>query len=341
MYSLVGAFDVAAEVVDHILGLGTKRPFGWQGNWHKQEESDWHKKLLALAPMLHAYTNTGGETQTLFAVLRWLGKARRVIEVRGKLSAPLGQLDSVSGSGCGPRNNGGVSTTSHPVRRTVLVVDDDARIRMVAAWQLEAEGFVVAEAEDGEAALTAVARSAPDLVVLDVNLPRLNGLDVLARLRRVSDIPVILLTGRAGETDRIVGLDLGADDYVMKPFSPAELAARARSVLRRTAATRPPDARLVFGRLMVDRGTREATVDGERIELTAREFDLLAFLAASPRQVFSREQLLERVWESSSDWQVDATVTQHVHRLRHKLGIARGEPGWVSTVRGAGYRFEP
>ncbi|HEX6359606.1 response regulator transcription factor [Actinophytocola sp.] len=222
----------------------------------------------------------------------------------------------------------------------VLVVDDDPQVRTVVSWQLAAEGFAVAEAGDGESALRMIDTSSPDLVVLDLGLPKLGGLDVLTRVRKVSAVPVILLTGRAGEMDRIVGLDLGADDYLVKPFSPGELAARARSVLRRIGRN-GQDGPLTFGRLTIEAATREVTVDGVRVELTAREFDLLHFLALSPRQVFSREQLLEQVWDSSAAWQVAATVTQHVHRLRGKLGIRPGEPGWVSTVRGAGYRLSP
>jgi two-component system phosphate regulon response regulator PhoB len=233
-----------------------------------------------------------------------------------------------------------VQPTTRTAPYRVLVVDDDEQVRTVVAWQLEAEGFTVAGAADGATALGAVEADPPDLIVLDLSLPRVDGLDVLTRLRRTSTIPVIVVTGRGGESDRIVGLDLGADDYLVKPFSPGELAARVRSVLRRSGPEVPSD-RLEFGPLQVDVTTREVRVSGTAVELTAKEFDLLVFLARSPRQVFSRAQLLKRVWGSATEWQDAATVTQHVHRLRHKLEPDPSEPRWLCTVRGVGYRFEP
>jgi DNA-binding response OmpR family regulator len=229
---------------------------------------------------------------------------------------------------------------SRLAQHRVLVVDDDEQIRTLVSWQLEAEGFTVRGAADGATALNAVEADPPDLVVLDLSLPRVDGLDVLARLRRTSAIPVIVVTGRGGETDRIVGLDLGADDYLVKPFSPGELAARVRSVLRR-ALPESTNERLTFGTLEIDETTRDVRVRGAAVELTAKEFDLLVFLARSPRRVFTRAQLLERVWGSATQWQDDATVTQHVHRLRHKLEADPGRPTWLRTVRGVGYRFEP
>ncbi len=218
----------------------------------------------------------------------------------------------------------------------MLVVDDDERVRTVVAWQLEADGFHVTEAPDGTAALASIDDERPDLVVLDLGLPGVGGLDVLRRLRRDEGpaLPVIVLSGRDGETDRIVGLDLGADDYLVKPFSPGELAARVRSVLRRAT---PTPAHRPTG-LHVDPRTREVTVDGRAVDLTAKEFDLLAFLARHPRQVFSRAQLLHHVWGSAPGWQGEATVTEHVHRLRHKL--ERGDARFLQTVRGVGYRLE-
>ncbi|GAA1393058.1 response regulator transcription factor [Pseudonocardia kongjuensis] len=226
---------------------------------------------------------------------------------------------------------------------TVLVVDDDERVRTLVSWQLEADGFAVVTAPDGAAALDRIASARPDLVVLDLSLPGVGGLDVLRRVRRDdaatggAALPVIVLSGRSGETDRIVGLDLGADDYLVKPFSPGELAARVRSVLRRSAPVRPGGAAARAGGLRVDEPTREVTVDGDPVELTAREFDLLAFLARHPRQVFSRAQLLEQVWDAAPDWRSEATVTEHVHRLRHKLP---GGDRILRTVRGVGYRLE-
>lgn len=229
----------------------------------------------------------------------------------------------------------------------VLVVDDEPTVREVVARYLERDGLTVDQAADGEAALAALSR-APDLVVLDVMLPRLTGLDVLRELRRSTDVPVILLTARTDETDRIVGLELGADDYVVKPFSPRELAARVRSVLRRTRP-RPTQERdedraglrLSFDGLVVDPRTREVFVHDRAVELRPREFDLLAFLCASPRQVFSRAQILERVWEAPAEFQDLSTITVHVRRLRHKIEADPMHPRWITTVWGVGYRFEP
>jgi two-component system, OmpR family, phosphate regulon response regulator PhoB len=225
----------------------------------------------------------------------------------------------------------------------VLVVDDDQRVRTVVCWQLEADGYAVTEAADGAAALAQIERDRPDLVVLDLSLPGVGGLDVLRRVREAdgtgTPLPVIVLSGRSGETDRIVGLDLGADDYLVKPFSPGELAARVRSVLRRTRPGAGP-ARPADG-LWVDETSRDVTLDGRPVDLTAREFDLLAFLARHPRQVFTRAQLLQQVWGSAQGWQGEATVTEHVHRLRHKLGPGGGGRPIVQTVRGVGYRLEP
>jgi len=224
----------------------------------------------------------------------------------------------------------------------VLVVDDDERVRTVVSWQLEADGFAVTQACDGAGALSQIATDRPDLVVLDLSMPGVGGLDVLRRVRQSDNgppLPVIVLSGRSGETDRIVGLDLGADDYLVKPFSPGELAARVRSVLRRSARPAPAPAE-VCG-LVVDPGTREVTVDGTPVALTAREFDLLAFLARHPRRVFTRAQLLQQVWHSEPEWTSEATVTEHVHRLRHKLETDPSRPRRLRTVRGVGYQLEP
>jgi two-component system, OmpR family, phosphate regulon response regulator PhoB len=227
--------------------------------------------------------------------------------------------------------------------RTVLVVDDEPKLRNLLSRLLRMEGYEVLEAEDGQTALDLVAREKPDLVLLDVMLPARDGLDVLGDLRRTSDIPVILVSALAEEADRVIGLKMGADDYVTKPFSAAELSARIESVLRRAVMRGAPEAvsRLSFDGLVIDLGTREVRVAGERAEMTAKEFDLLAYLAGSPRQVFSREQLLQQVWGSSSNWQSDATVTEHVRRLRRKIEVDPDNPRWITTVRGVGYRFEP
>lgn len=230
--------------------------------------------------------------------------------------------------------------------RRVLVVDDDERVRTVVSWQLEADGFAVSQAADGAAALHSISHERPDLLVLDLSLPGVGGLDVLRRVRHDERgapgqaLPVIVLSGRSGETDRIVGLDLGADDYLVKPFSPGELAARVRSVLRRSGAT-PESGAEPFEGIWIDQTTREVMVAGVPVDLTVKEFDLLSFFIRHPRHVFTRPQLLEHVWSSAPDWQSEATVTEHVHRLRHKLEADPAHPVWIRTVRGVGYRLEP
>jgi DNA-binding response OmpR family regulator len=225
---------------------------------------------------------------------------------------------------------------------TVLVVDDEPMLRNLLSRLLQVEGYEVLVAEDGQSALDVVAREKPDLVLLDVMMPARNGLDVLGDLRRTSQVPVILVSALVEEADRVVGLKMGADDYVTKPFSAAELSARVESVLRRAEMRSSPAAslRLAYDGLVIDLTTRDVSVDGEKAEMTAKEFDLLAYLAGSPRQVFSREQLLQQVWGSSSEWQSDATVTEHVRRLRRKIEEDPDNPRWITTVRGVGYRFE-
>jgi DNA-binding response OmpR family regulator len=222
----------------------------------------------------------------------------------------------------------------------VLIVDDAEQVRDLLARALERDGFAVEQAADGEEALSAVASRPPALVILDVNLPKLDGLQVLGRLKRACDVPVILLTGRGEEPDRIAGLDLGADDYVVKPFSPGEVVARVRAVLRRNRRA-APGSRLEFPDLVIDLEQREVLVDGDVVDLTRREFDLLAYLASSPGQVFSREQLLQQVWGSSSDWQSATTVTEHVRRLRQRVEPDPDHPRRLLSVRGVGYRFHP
>ena len=225
----------------------------------------------------------------------------------------------------------------------VLVVDDEPMVREVVVQYLVRDGLRVDEAADGDQALAWLATNKPDLVVLDVMLPGVDGLRILRELRATSQIPVILLTARAEEIDRITGLELGADDYVIKPFSPRELAARVRTVLRRTTSPKPEDDdnALDFGALRIDARTREVTVNGDLTALTPKEFDLLYRLALSPRQVFSRRQLLEMVWDSSPDYQDAATVTVHVGRLRQKIESDPDNPRWITTTWGVGYRFEP
>jgi two-component system, OmpR family, phosphate regulon response regulator PhoB len=239
---------------------------------------------------------------------------------------------------------------SERAARHILVVDDDTRIRTLLSWQLEAEGYAVRCTGDGAEALDRIGRDRPDLVILDLSLPGLGGLEVLRRVRRAeapggaTPLPVIIVSGRDGEADRIVGLDFGADDYLVKPFSPGELAARVRSVLRRAAppgGPGPGPARDGGRRdLRIDEAAREVFVREQLVDLTAREYDLLAFLARHPRQVFTRAQLLRSVWDSEADWQSDATVTEHVHRLRAKLEDDPAQPRWLHTVRGVGYRMD-
>jgi DNA-binding response OmpR family regulator len=227
--------------------------------------------------------------------------------------------------------------------RSILVVDDEPMVCEVVSRYLQNDGFGVMEAADGASALEILAAHSPALVVLDIMLPGVDGLSVLRQLRATTDIPVILLTARASEIDRIVGLEVGADDYVVKPFSPRELAARVRTVLRRTQAPAIASrgAPLVFDSMQIDADTREVTIEGTAVTLTPKEFDLLLFLARSPRQVFSRRQLLEHVWESSPDYQDPATITVHIGRLRQKLEADPDDPKRITTVWGVGYRFEP
>ena len=231
-----------------------------------------------------------------------------------------------------------------PSSRVVLVVDDEPMLRNLLSRLLRMDGYEVLEAEDGQTALALVDTKQPDLVLLDVMMPARDGLDVLGELRRTSDVPVILVSALAEEADRVLGLKLGADDYVVKPFSAAELSARIESVLRRAQLRAAPEAAsspLDFDGLAIDLQTRDVTLHGGKVEMTAKEFDLLAFLAGSPRQVFTREELLREVWGSSSDWQSDATITEHVRRLRRKIEDDPDRPRWITTVRGVGYRFEP
>jgi DNA-binding response OmpR family regulator len=222
----------------------------------------------------------------------------------------------------------------------VLVVDDEPMVREVVTRYLEHDGFLVTAVDNGRDALAAAKSSAPDIIILDIMLPEVDGLDVLTQLRMSGDVPIIMLTARTSEADRILGLELGADDYVSKPFSPRELTARVRSVLRRSSRE-DGHRRIEFDDLEIDIDSREVKVSDAVVDLTAREFDLLAFLAGSPRQVFSRAQLLGQVWGSSPDWQDPATVTVHVRRVRQKIEKDPDNPERLITVRGVGYRFEP
>lgn len=222
----------------------------------------------------------------------------------------------------------------------ILIVDDEPMVRDVVSRYLAREGYRSDTASTGAEALARLDNDRYDLVLLDIMLPERTGLELLSDVRRRSDMPVIFLTARADEPDKVLGLELGADDYVTKPFSPRELVALVRSVLRRAQGPARREL-IVAGDLEIDPGAREVRVGSRTVELTAKEFDLLAFLAAAPRQVFSRAQLLEHVWESSVHWQDPSTVTVHVRRIRHKIESDPSEPTHLVTVRGVGYRFEP
>ena len=223
----------------------------------------------------------------------------------------------------------------------ILVVDDEPLVTEVVERYLEREGYVVRTAADGAGALSAYDEMRPHLVVLDLMLPQVNGMEVCRKIRESSRTPIIMLTARGDEMDRIAGFESGADDYLAKPFSPRELVVRVKAVLRRTfdESLRAPGERIVRGSLVVDSRARTVEVDGRPAELTAREFDLLFFLVCHPSEVFSREQLLERVWKY--EWFGDAsTVTVHIRRLRTKIEREPDNPQHIKTVWGAGYRWE-
>jgi DNA-binding response OmpR family regulator len=222
--------------------------------------------------------------------------------------------------------------------RRVLVVDDEPHIRRVLRGYLEADGFGVVEAGDGPSALAALRGDPPDLVLLDVMLPGVDGLEVLRQLRAFSDVYVVLVTARAEEVDKLIGLEVGADDYVTKPFSPREVTARVKAVLRRARGTREEEAVLRFAGLTVDLAGREVTVGDAPVTLSSLEFDLLAAFLAAPGRVFSRAQLLERVW--GYDFYGDERVVDvHIRSLRARLGDDASDPHLIATVRGAGYKF--
>ena len=227
----------------------------------------------------------------------------------------------------------------------ILVVDDDEQLAALLVLVLEGEGYPVTVASDAAGAITEVKKEATDLVVLDISLGADDGRMVLSQIREIGELPVILISGKGDTADRVLGLRLGADDYLPKPFSPVELVARVESVLRRVgraqASAKEEPAEEATNGLYLDERTREVRVAGNPVELTAKEFDLLAFLVRSPRQVFSRGQLLQHVWSSRSEWQDEATVTEHVRRVRHKVETDPEHPRWITTVRGVGYRFEP
>jgi DNA-binding response OmpR family regulator len=224
-------------------------------------------------------------------------------------------------------------------QQRILVVDDEPELRQMLRRYLTAEEFEVTEATDGEEALRAIRSAPPDLVVLDVGLPGMDGFSVLQETRKETDVPVIMLTARAEEVDRVVGLTVGADDYVTKPFSPRELVARIRAVLRRgSSKERETDERIHFEGMTLDLAGRQVSVDARTVDLSALEFDLLAALASAPGRVFTRAQLLERVW----GWDYfgpERVVDVHIGNLRKTLGDDATHPRFIATVRGVGYKF--
>jgi len=225
--------------------------------------------------------------------------------------------------------------------RRVLVVDDEANLRHTLGYALRQEGYEVLTAENGEDGLEMFRTTKPELVILDVMLPRLDGFEVCRRIRRESDVPILMLTARDTELDKVVGLEIGADDYLAKPFSMRELVARVRAMLRRARRVSEPETTEVveIGGLQIDVPKHRVVADGADISLKPREFDLLAFLMTHPGQVFNRDQILARVW--GFDYAGDSrTVDTHVKTLREKLGDDADRPRWVETVRGVGYRFK-
>lgn len=225
-------------------------------------------------------------------------------------------------------------------KETILIVDDEPVVREILVAYLQRDGYRTLEAGDGDQATVLIEREEPNLVILDVVLPGLDGLEICRWIRSNSDLPVIIVSARGEEPDRILGLELGADDYVVKPFSPREIASRVRTILRRAGPRAVPDTRLCFAGLTVDAESREVTRDGDFVALTALEFDLLYFLARHPRHVFSREVLMDRIWgyQGAID---TGTVTVHMRRLREKIEVDPSDPQFLQTVWGVGYRFTP
>jgi two-component system response regulator ResD len=226
------------------------------------------------------------------------------------------------------------------VASRVLVVDDEPIVRDVLTRYLRRGGFEVDAAGDGVSALSAFETSPPDLVLLDLMLPRMDGTEVFTRIRSRADTPVIMLTAKGQETDRLVGLEIGADDYVAKPFSPREVVARVRAVLRRARDRGTAPEPLTFGDLIIDPRSRQVRLAGRPAGLTPKEFDLLHLLAAHPGTAFSRLQILEELWDFAYDGD-PSTVTVHVRRLREKIEADPSDPRRLVTVWGVGYRFDP
>ncbi len=228
-------------------------------------------------------------------------------------------------------------------RKSILIVEDEPSIAEVVSLYLQRAGFQTVQAPDGKTAMSLLEQQIPDLAVIDIMLPEVDGLSLIRWLRDRSDVPVILLTARREEVDRITGLEMGADDYVVKPFSPQELVSRVRAVLRRTGreqADSDAGLPLTHGDLVIDPRGRTLTLQGRPVPLTAKEFEMLSLLAQHPRQVYTRDQLLERIW-GVTDYIDPGTVTVHIRRLREKIEADPSAPCRILTVWGIGYKFEP
>jgi DNA-binding response OmpR family regulator len=221
----------------------------------------------------------------------------------------------------------------------VLVVDDDVRLVSLVRMYLEREGFQVIAAHDGEQALALAERIRPQFVILDLMLPKLDGLTVCRRLRKISDVPILMLTARVDEAEKITGLRTGADDYVTKPFSPRELVERVRTILRRATAGRPP-AKLVHGGLVMHLDDHEVTIDGREVALTAFEYTVLQTLMEFPGRVFTREQLLAHLYAFDETVVGDRTIDVHIGKIREKIGDDPERPRYIQTVRGVGYKLQ-
>lgn len=221
----------------------------------------------------------------------------------------------------------------------ILVVEDDATYQRYLVSLLEREGHRVTAVFEAEEALRTLDRDRPDLIVVDIELPGMSGLELLNRVKTTASVPVMIVSGHDGEPDRVIGLDLGAEDYIVKPFLPREFAARVRSALRRTTVDAPGGRVVRYGDLEIRAGSREVTLAGKPVSLTRREFDLLLYLASRPGEVVDRQKLLQEVWGSSEEWQDSATVTEHVRRIRHKIEADPANPRWIRAVRNVGYSF--
>jgi DNA-binding response OmpR family regulator len=239
------------------------------------------------------------------------------------------------------RPAGTLSRADMPDSSTILLVDDEESVQKLLAYPLEREGFRVLQARDGEEALACFAAEEVDLVVLDIMLPKLDGLEVCKRLRAESAVPIIMLTARDDELDKVLGLELGADDYITKPFSIREFSSRVRALLRRAAAARPTDEDgdvIAIEGLTIDLSRRAVEVRDTRVQLTYVEFELLRIFASHPGRVYSRRLLLEALW-GGADYREPRTIDVHVRHLREKLEADPSEPEYILTVRGVGYRF--